>query len=59
MHQAIFSDKEKEMIKEYLNIGVMGKGFRVLKHRVNKNELTIVEDFKLMNEFLFSLNARA
>ena len=55
MHQAIFSDKEKEMIKKYLDTGVMGEGFRVLKHRVKQYEFTIIEDFDLMIKFMMSI----
>ena len=56
MHQAIFSDKERGMIKEYLDTGVQGEGFRVLKHRVNGYELKLVEDFDLMIKFRLSLD---
>ena len=55
MHQAIFSDNEREMIKEYLDSGVHGEGFRVLKHRVKQYELTFIEDFDLMLKFLMNI----
>ena len=55
MHQAIFSDNEREMIKEYLDSGVQGEGFRVLKHRVKQYELTFIEDFDLLLKFLMSI----
>ena len=55
MHQAIFSDKEKEMINEYLDTGIMGGGFRVLKHRAKQYEFTIIEDFDLMIKFMMSI----
>lgn len=57
MHQAIFSDKERGMIKEYLVSGVQGEGFRVLKHRVKQYEFTIIEDFGLMIKFLTSIDS--
>ena len=56
MHQAIFSDKEREMIKEYLDSGVQGEGFRVLKHRIKQYEMTVIEDFDLMIKFMLSLD---
>ena len=55
MHQAIFSDKEREMIKEYLDSGVQGEGLRVLKHRIKQYEMTIIEDFDLMIKFQLSV----
>jgi len=55
MHQAIFSDNERTMIKEYLDSGVQGEGFRVLKHRVKQYELTFIEDFDLLIKFLTSI----
>ena len=56
MHQAIFSDKEREMIKEYLDSGVQGEGFRVLKHRIKQYEMTVIEDFDLMIKFMLSVD---
>ena len=55
MHQAIFSDKERGMIREYLESGKQEEGFRVLKHRVKQHELTFIEDFDLMIKFLTSI----
>ena len=55
MHQAIFSDNERVIIKEYLETWNQGGGFRVLKHRVKQNELTLIEDFDLMLKFLISI----
>ena len=52
MHQAIFSDKEREMINDYLANDVQGEGFRVLKHRITQNEFTFIEEFDLMIKFL-------
>ena len=55
MHQAIFSDNERTMIKEYLDSEKQGEGFRVLKHRVKQYELTFIEDFDLLLKFLTSI----
>jgi len=55
MHQAIFSDKERGMIKEYLESGKQGEGFRVLKHRIKQYEMTFIEDFDLLLKFLSSI----
>ena len=56
MHQAIFSDKERDMIKEYLDSGVQDEGFRVLKHRIKQYELTFIEDFDLMVKFILKVS---
>ena len=56
MHQAIFSDKERDMIKEYLGSGIQGDGFRVLKHRIKQYEMTIIEDFDIMIKFQLSVD---
>ena len=55
MHQAIFSDNERSLIKDYLSSEKQGEGFRVLKHRAKQYELTIFEDFELMIKFLTSI----
>ena len=56
MHQAIFSDKERDMIRTYLDSGVQGDGFRVLKHRIKQYEMTIIEDFDIMIKFQLSVD---
>jgi len=55
LHRAIFSDKERGMIKEYIESGKQGEGLRVLNHRVNKHESVIISDFKLMVNFKATL----
>ena len=57
MHKAIFSQKEREIIKECLKTGTegTGTGFRTLKHRTNKYKETIMADYKLMIQFIEKL----
>ena len=52
MHKAIFSEKEREIIKEYLETRAQSEGFRVLKHRVTQYMLPIMEDYELMIKFV-------
>ena len=59
MHQAIFSDKERTMIKEYLKAGNQGEGFRVLKHRAKQYEFTIIEDFDLLLKLLLDIRTKS
>jgi hypothetical protein len=52
MRTALFSDKERERVKHFLNTGEKGAGFRVLAHRVRKSKALITEDYELMIRFL-------
>ena len=52
MHKAVFSPKERLIIKEYLETGTKAKDFRVLKHRVTQYKPKIIEDYTLMIKFI-------
>ena len=54
MRTAIFTDKEREMAKHYLETGKKGESFRVLIHRCRRNHAKINEDLGLMNRLLES-----
>ena len=54
MHQAIFSDHEVGMIKEYLATGVKPEGFRVLMHRVDRYNYVLLSHVDLMLKLLLS-----
>ena len=51
MHTAIFSAKERLIIKEYLESGTKTHGFRLIKHRVKQNKSKIIDDYTLMTKF--------
>ena len=51
MHQAIFSAKERKIIKKYLESGTKTKGFRVIKHRVTQYMSPIIADYALLIQF--------
>ncbi len=51
MHTALFSAKERLIIKEYLEKGTKMQGFRLIKHRVKQNKSKIIDDYTLMTKF--------
>jgi len=59
MRTALFSDKEREMVEHFLETGEKGEGFRVLKHRVRRDHIRIIEDFDLMTKFLIKIEAKS
>ena len=57
MHKAIFSEKERQLIIDFIYDGVVGEGFRVLKHRVQSRKYSaIITDYHLMMKFKASLD---
>jgi len=52
MRTALFSDKEREMVNQFLKTGEKGEGFGVLVHRVRKSKIPITEDYELMIKFI-------
>jgi len=55
MRTAIFSDKEREMVKLFLKTGEKGEGFRVLAHRARGVEKAFDDDCDLLTKFLTKL----
>lgn len=55
MRTALFSDKEREMVNQFLKTGEKGEGFRVLAFRVRQSQIMIMEDFDLMIKVLTKL----
>ena len=56
MHKAILSKNERKIIQHYLDTGEKLSGFRVLKHRIIKNESTINTDFDLLTKLKTSVD---
>ena len=50
MHKAILSDKERMIIKHFLESSKKLQGFRMLKVRIKRNHKRIVEDFELIQK---------
>ncbi len=57
MHQAILSEKERLIIKEYLETGTKQEGFRVLKYRITQFKKTIDNDHALLTRLLEKTDA--
>jgi len=47
------------MIKDYLDSGNQGEGFRVLKHRAKQYEFTIIGDFDLLLKLLLAIRTKS
>ena len=53
MVRNILTDKEREIINQYLNNNVKLEGYRVTLHRVHKLDLNTVEnDLELIKKFM-------
>ena len=52
MHKAIFSPKERLIIKEYLATGKKLSSYRVLKHRIAQYKETIDGDYTLLTKLV-------
>jgi hypothetical protein len=48
LHKEILSDKERMMLRQFLETGEKGEGFRMLKLRIKRNYSTLSSDFKLI-----------
>jgi hypothetical protein len=50
MHKDLLSDKERQMLKQFLETGEKQEGFRMLRMRIRRNYPCIKEDFQLLNQ---------
>ena len=50
MHKELLSDKERKMLKLFLDSGKKSEGFRMLKLRIKRNYQCINEDFELIRQ---------
>jgi len=50
VHKELLSDKERQMLKQYLANGEKAEGFRMLKMRIKRNYPAIAEDFELISK---------
>ena len=50
MHKELLSDKERKMLRQYLETGEKSEGFRMLKLRIKRNYPCIIEDFELIKQ---------
>ena len=55
MHKELLSDKERQMLKLFLETGEKGEGFRMLKLRIKRNYPCINQDFELIRKVMDKL----
>jgi len=51
MRSYIFTDYERKLLKEYLEIGKTSDAYWMLLNRIKKNKKTIIEDFELLQQY--------
>jgi hypothetical protein len=52
MHVRILSDKEREILEDFIKSGNKQEGFRMLKVRIKRNYSRIAEDFQLIKRIM-------
>lgn len=57
MHKELLSDKERQMLKQYLETGEKDKHFRILKMRIKKSYPAITEDYQLITQVISKLES--
>ena len=57
MHKELLSDKERQMLKQYLETGEKDKHFRILKNRIKKSYPIITNDYQLINQAMNKLDS--
>ena len=55
MHKELLSDKERSMLKQYLETGEKDEHFRILKMRIKKSYPAITQDFQLITQIINKL----
>jgi hypothetical protein len=50
MHTQLLSDREREMLTEYLKNGKKSNGLRLVKLRILRNYEAITKDYELMSK---------
>jgi len=57
VHKELLSDKERSMLKLFLETGEKDKHFRILKMRIKKNYLAISQDYQLITNVMNKLDS--
>jgi GrpB-like predicted nucleotidyltransferase (UPF0157 family) len=55
LHKELFSDKERSMLKHFLETGEKQEGFRMLKMRLKRNYPAIRQDYELLKQAMYKL----
>jgi hypothetical protein len=57
MHKELLSDKERLMLKQYIETGEKDKHFRVLKMRIKNSYPAISQDYQLIAQVIHKLES--
>jgi hypothetical protein len=57
MHKELLSDKERAMLRQYLESGEKDKHFRILKMRIKKSYPAISLDYQLITQVINKLDS--
>ena len=57
MHKELLSDKERSMLKLFLETGEKDKHFRILKNRIKKGYPIITQDYQLITQVMNKLES--
>jgi hypothetical protein len=57
MHKKLFSDNEGQMLKQFLETGERGEGFRMLKMRIKRSYPLITQDYELLSQVMNKLES--
>ena len=57
MHKDLLSDKERKMLKQFLESGEKQEGFRMLKMRLKRNYPCISQDYELLKQVMNKLES--
>jgi hypothetical protein len=57
VHKELLSDKERSMLKQYLESGEKDKHFRILKMRIKKSYPAISLDYQLITNVMDKLES--
>jgi hypothetical protein len=57
VHKDLLSDKERQMLRQFLATGEKDKHFRILKMRVKKSYPMITQDYQLITQVMNKLEA--
>lgn len=58
MHKELLSDKERQMLKQFLETGEKQEGFRMLKMRIKRNYPCINQDYELLSQVMKKLESK-
>jgi hypothetical protein len=58
LHKEILSDRERIMLKHFLETGEKGEGYRMLKMRIKRNFAVVSQDYELISRVMNKLQSQ-